>query len=97
LKPGRTTKLLLLLIGLGLWAVAFAHFLAPTPAVAQSGPVPVDIQAVGGMSVMAGSGVPVVGTLGGRAVRVEGKEAGGALPVTGTALQRYPLEVTVAR
>lgn len=70
----RCTKALLLLIGLGLWAVAFAHFLGPTPAVAQGGPVPVRIEAIGAHMIV-----------------------GGALPVTGSAGQVWPIEVTVAR
>ncbi len=51
----RCTKALLLLIGLGLWAVAFAHFLSPSPAVAQGGPVPVNIESIGAYRVTGGT------------------------------------------
>jgi hypothetical protein len=58
----RTTKLLLLAIALGLWALTFAVFLSPSPAVAQAGPVPVNITEIGGRLVHGGA-VPVTGPI----------------------------------
>ena len=59
----RTTKLLLLIIGLGLWAVAFAQFLSPGPAqAADTMKVDVNIAEIGGQSISSGHGMPIEGT-----------------------------------
>ena len=64
MKVDLTTKALLLLIGLGLWAVAFAQFLAPGPAQADADDVmkvDVNIAEVGGRSITPGRGMVVEG------------------------------------
>jgi|LSQX01.1.fsa_nt_gb hypothetical protein len=74
MQVDRTTKLLLLAIALGLWALTFAVFLSPPPAVAQAGPVPVNIAEIGGRTVTRGQ-----------------------VPVTGAALQVWPVEIKVVQ
>ena len=62
MQVDRTTKALLLLIGLGLWAVAFAQFLAPGPVqAADTMKVDVNIAEVGGRTISHGHGVAVEG------------------------------------
>jgi hypothetical protein len=64
MKVDLTTKALLLLIGLGLWAVAFAQFLAPGPAQADADDVmkvDVNIAQVGGRDIPSGRGLVVEG------------------------------------
>ena len=70
----RTTKLLLLVIGLGLWAVAFAQFLAPGPAqAADVMDVNVNIAEVGGRRISYYDGIRIEGTPGssGNPIRLE--------------------------
>lgn len=63
MQVDRTTKVLLLIIGLGLWAVAFAQFLTPGPAqAADVMRVDVNLAQVGGQSISPGHGLAIEGT-----------------------------------
>lgn len=58
-----TTKVLLLIIGLGLWAVAFAQFLSPGAVqAADVMKVDVNLAEVGGQRIGTSHGVPIEGT-----------------------------------
>ncbi len=63
MQVDRTTKVLLLIIGLGLWAVAFAQFLSPGAVQAADVlKVDVNLAEVGGQRISGGHGVPIEGT-----------------------------------